>query len=131
MTSSNPYEKIKNLVEVDDDIFAVFSINAEKQLTDLNIAKNANIDEKMIEMIFNEINKYFTTGNFPSHEHDNMILGKPRWQILEYEKLRLLIIYENKVKIVVLIQSDTTLNETADNILGYYYEKDDLPKSLF
>jgi hypothetical protein len=51
---------------------------------------------------------------------------------LEYEKIRLLCIFEINKTVVVLIQSNTTLDETVDNILGYYYEEDDdTPKSLF
>ena len=41
----NKYDKIKHLVEVDDDILAVFSIESSV-LEELYIAKNANIDKK-------------------------------------------------------------------------------------
>ena len=38
---------------------------------------------------------------------------------------------KNKI-VVVLIKSNTSLDETIDNILGYYYEEEeDIPKSLF
>jgi hypothetical protein len=42
------------------------------------------------------------------------------------------IIDKNKI-VVVLIKSNTSLDETVDNILGYYYEEEehDIPKSLF
>jgi hypothetical protein len=48
------------------------------------------------------------------------------------KKIRLLYISEINKTVVVLIKSNTSLDETVDNILGYYYEEeDDIPKSLF
>jgi hypothetical protein len=62
------------------------------------------------------------------------IIGKLKWKVTEYEKIRILqIVNKNKI-VVVLIKSNTTLDETVDNILGYYYEEEeeeDIPKSLF
>ena len=34
------YDKIKHLVEVEDDIFAVFTVNSKGDSNDLTIAKN-------------------------------------------------------------------------------------------
>ena len=33
--------------------------------------------------------------------------------------------------VVVLVKSNTQLRHTIDNILGYYYDVDEMPKSLF
>ncbi|HET8792884.1 MAG TPA: hypothetical protein VFM31_03745, partial [Nitrososphaeraceae archaeon] len=60
------------------------------------------------------------------------ILGRLKWKVTEYEKIRILQIIEIDKIVVVLIKSNTSLDETVDNILGYYYEEeDDIPKSLF
>jgi hypothetical protein len=61
------------------------------------------------------------------------IVGNLKWKVTEYEKIRMLQIIDNNKIVVVLIKSNTTLDETVDNILGYYYEEenDDIPKSLF
>ncbi len=52
-------------------------------------------------------------------------------KILEYERIRILKIYEFDKTIFVLINSNTQLEHTVDNILGYYYDLDEIPKSLF
>ena len=54
-----------------------------------------------------------------------------KWIVLEYDNLRILKIYENDKVIFVLINSNTQLEHTVDNILGYYYDLDEIPKSLF
>ena len=46
------------------------------------------------------------------------------WEVSEYRKLRILKIYEKEKIIVVLIKSNTKLEHTIDNILGYYFESD-------
>ena len=52
---------------------------------------------------------------------------------IEVILLRLIIfkIFEEGKTIFVLINSNTKLEQTVDNILGYYYDLDDIPKSLF
>ena len=44
---------------------------------------------------------------------------------------KLLLIFEKDRVVTVLIKSDTSLHETIDNILGYYFEDEGIPKSLF
>ena len=64
-------------------------------------------------------------------EKANDILGKIKWGVTEYDKIRILKIFEEGKTIFVLINSNTQLEHTVDNILGYYYDLDDIPKSLF
>jgi hypothetical protein len=49
----NKYDKIRHLVEVDDDILTVFSINSmnSPDMKELYIAKNVNIDKNIVEKI--------------------------------------------------------------------------------
>ena len=51
MGSDTSYDKIKHLVEIEDDIFAVFTINSKGEVNDLNIAKNIDIEKRLIENI--------------------------------------------------------------------------------
>ena len=51
---SNSYDKIKHLVEVDDDILAVF-IMISSELKEFYIANNSNIDRAYIDSIVNEL----------------------------------------------------------------------------
>ena len=135
MNSDVSYDKIKHLVEVEDDIFAVFTINTKLEMGDLSIAKNINFERNLIENIFLHLKNYLQKEDEEVEINTNISnrLGKLKWKILEYEQIRILQIFEQDKVVVVLIKSNTTLDETVDNILGYYYDDEEhyTPKSLF
>ena len=132
MSNDASYDKIKHLVEIEDDIFAVFTINSKGEVNDLSIAKNIDIEKRLVEDISTNFKDILKEENEKIIINSSEILGKLKWKIFEYEKIRLLCISEINKTIVVLIKSNTSLDETVDNILGYYYEEeDDIPKSLF
>jgi hypothetical protein len=129
------FDKIKHLVEVDDDILAVFTI-ISSQIKELYIARNSTIDSRYVDLIVNDLGYNKSTGNDISIDKTtqgkkNGILGHLKWKVLEYDNFRILQIYEPDEIIFVLINSNTQLEHTVDNILGYYYESEELPKSLF
>lgn len=134
------YDKIKHLVEVDDDILAVFSLESSA-MKELYIAENADLDKNYIESLIRilELNrtsesegpKTFGLKQESEEEEYNHILGEIKWVVIEYDKIRILKIFENDKIIVVLIKSNTQLEHTVDNILGYYYDLDEIPRSLF
>ena len=137
MNKGNNYDKIKHLVEVDDDILAVFIVMSS-QIKELYIAKNSNINRAYVDSIVNELdlnisteNEKLTTQKAKLESKSKGILGKIKWIVLEYDNLRILKIYESDKIIFVLINSNTQLEHTVDNILGYYYDLDEIPKSLF
>lgn len=119
MSSAN-YNKIRHLVEVDDDTLAVFTVNSgmQKQMENLFIANNANITKEFVDYIFARWQANLKTAKVDT---DNRV-GKLKWTINENERIRTLIIYEKDRFVIVLIKSNKSLSETADNILGYYYE---------
>lgn len=132
---NNTYNKIKHLVEVDDDILAVFTI-ISSQIRELYIAKNSKMDGKYVDLLVNNLgyNKSIdidisTEKNIQDTKKN--LLGNLKWEVLEYDEMRILKIYEPDKIIFVLINSNTQLEHTVDNILGYYYESEELPKSLF
>ncbi len=137
--SDTSYDKIKHLVEIEDDIFAVFTINSGGESYGLTVAKNIDSEKSRVENIYVNFNKILKQDDkiidiFPK-SYSTDILGKVKWKVTEYEKIRILQIIEKDKIVVVLIKSNTTLDETIDNILGYYYEdeeeNDNIPKSLF
>jgi hypothetical protein len=135
LNSDTSYDKIKHLVEIDDDIFAVFTIDSRGDAYGLTVAKNIGIDNSLIENIFTNFNNILKEDDKLIDILTNSsidIVGKLKWKVTEYEKIRILQIVDKNKIVVVLIKSSTTLDETVDNILGYYYEEEeDMPKSLF
>ena len=138
LSSDTSYDKIKHLVEVEDDIFAVFTINSTGEVYNLTVAKNINFEKSLVENIYTNFNKILEqddkiTDIFGNINSSSDILGRLKWKVTEYEKIRILQIADKNKIVVVLIKSSTTLDETVDNILGYYYEEEeeDIPKSLF
>lgn len=132
---NNTYNKIKHLVEVDDDILAVFTI-ISSQIRELYIAKNSKMDGKYVDLLVNNLGYNKSTDIDISTEQNiqdtkKNLLGNLKWEVLEYDQMRILKIYEPDKIIFVLINSNTQLEHTVDNILGYYYESEELPKSLF
>lgn len=119
------YDKIKHLVEVDDDILGVFTVTLGSQhhIEDLSIAENANITKEFVDYIFDRLQYNFRN---TKEDTDNR-MGRLKWTINENELIRTLIIYEKDRFVIALIKSNTSLSETVDNILGYYYEPEGLP----
>jgi hypothetical protein len=72
-----------------------------------------------------------TTSGKKTQSNIRSILGKLKWIVLECENLRILKIYESDKIVFVLINSNTSLEHTIENILGHYYEMDEIAKSLF
>lgn len=131
----NKYDKIRHLVEVDDDILAVFSLVSDK-IEELYIAENSNLDKSYIDSLirYGNLIESMEIENQQTKtikQKDNEFLGKLKWIVFEYENLRILKIYELDKFVFVLIKSNTQLAYTVDNILGYYYDLDEIPKSLF
>ena len=137
LSTDTSYDKIKHLVEIEDDIFAVFTIDSTGETYDLTVAKNINYENSLVENIYNNFKNIIKQDDkitdILTNSSSSDILGRLKWKVTEYEKIRILQIADKNKIVVVLIKSSTTLDETVDNILGYYYEEDedDIPKSLF
>lgn len=117
------YHKIKHLVEVEDDILAVFSMSPDKhdQIENLSIAKNANLTADLVDNIFKALKDKLDT---KSETKIGNVISHLKWTIYETDPVRILIIYETDCSVIVLIKSKTNLSETVDNILGYYYDRE-------
>jgi hypothetical protein len=113
------YNKIKHLVEVDDDIMSVFTVSfRDPHIENLAIAENANITKDFVNQIF-----FKYKANFRNEiEETNSVVGHLKWSVQETDRIRILIIYEKDQCVIVLVKSNISLSESVDNILGYYYE---------
>lgn len=128
---SSSYDKAKHIVEVDEKIMAVFVVNPDGNISDLFIAEDAKIDRSMVESVRSALNLKFE--NNQEQRTNPSILGEHLWDILEYDKIRVIKIYELNRLLVVLAQSHTSPGEVAETVLGYLHESDEAekPKSLF
>jgi hypothetical protein len=130
-SSSSSYDKAKHIVEIDEKIMAVFIMNPDGNISDLFIAEDAKIDRSMVETVRLGLNLKFQN-NQEQRRTNSSSLGEHLWDISEYDKIRVIKIYESNRLIVVLAQSHTYPREVADTVLGYLYEsQEEQPKSLF
>ncbi len=131
-SSSSSYDKAKHIVEVDEKILAVFVVNPDRNISDLFIAEDAKIDKSMVESVRSALNLKFEN-NQEQRTSQSLILGEHLWDVLEYDKIRVIKIYELNRLLVVLAQSHTSPGEVAETVLGYLHESDEdvQPKSLF
>jgi hypothetical protein len=132
-SSSSSYDKAKHIVEVDKNIVAVFIIKPDGNISDLFIAEDAKIiDSSMVESVRSDLNLKFERNKEEQRRTNPSSLGEHLWDISEYDKIRVIKIYESNRLIVVLAQSHTSPGEVADTVLGYLFESDEeQPKSLF
>jgi hypothetical protein len=123
------YDKVKHIVEVDERILAVYVIDFVGKMSDLFIAEDANIDRSFIETVQSSLNIRF---EMEQERINKQPLGKHLWSIIEYDKVRIIEIYESTRLIVVLAKSHLPPGDIADTVLGYLYEsEEDQPRSLF
>lgn len=123
------YDKAKHIVEVDEKILAVFIVDSTGKISDLFIAEDANIERSFIETVRSTLNIRFEDGEERTKEQP---LGKHLWDILEYDKMRIIKIYESDRLIVVLAKSHSSPGDIAETVLGYLYEsEEDHLRSLF
>lgn len=123
------YDKAKHIVEVDEKILAVFIVDSAGKKSDLFIAEDANIERSFIETVRSTLNIRFEDGEERTKEQP---LGKHLWDILEYDKMRIIKIYESDRLIVVLAKSHSSPGDIAETVLGYLYEsEEDHLRSLF
>jgi hypothetical protein len=111
---------------------AVFVVNPDRNISDLFIAEDAKIDKSMVESVRSALNLKFEN-NQEQRTSQSLILGEHLWDVLEYDKIRVIKIYELNRLLVVLAQSHTSPGEVAETVLGYLHESDEdvQPKSLF
>jgi hypothetical protein len=123
------YDRAKHVVEVDERILAVFIVDSTGNISDLFVAADANINHSFIETIRTILNIRFEGKNESIKDQP---LGQHLWDILEYDKVRIIKIYESERLIVVLAKSHSSPGDIAETVLGYLYEsEDEQPKSLF
>src|SRR5215207_955487 len=91
LSADTSYDKIKHLVEIEDDIFAVFTINSAGEAYGLTVAKNIDFETSLVENIYANFNKIVKQDDkidiLTNSSSD--ILGRLKWKVTEYEKIRI------------------------------------------
>ena len=131
MSSFSSYDKVKHIVEVDENILAFFIVDSAGKISDLFIADDANIDNSYVQAIQSNLKLRFVKEEEIEENADS--LGKHIWDISEYDKIRVIKIYESNRLIVVLAKSHIDPGDVSQTVLDYLYESDDdrQPPSLF
>ena len=120
------YDKAKHIVEVDEKILAVFIVHPAGSISDLFIADNANIELSFVEKVRDTLDIKFEGRQAPQPLKTHL------WDVLEYDTIRIIKIYEPDRLIVVLAKSHTSPGDIAQTVLGYLYEPEEQqPKNLF
>ena len=116
-------------MEVDEKILAVFIIDSNGKMSDLFIAPDAKIDRSFIDTIKSRLNIKMEIVEEIAEEEEVQpsinLLGRHLWDISEYDKMRVIKIYESNRMIVVLAKSHTSPGDVAETVLGYIYESDE------
>jgi hypothetical protein len=127
------YDKVKHIVEVDENILAVFIVDPVGKISDLFIAGDAIIDNSYVQAIQSNLKLRFMKEE--EEKGQTNLLGKHIWDISEYDKMRVIEIYESNRLIVVLAKSHIDPGDVSESVLGYLHESDDddasQPPSLF
>ena len=58
MSSDTSYDKIKHLVEIEDDIFAVFTIDSRGDANGLTVAKNIDLKRVLLKIYLLTLTRY-------------------------------------------------------------------------
>src|ERR687892_2320598 len=111
------YDKVKHIVEVDENILAVFIVDSAGKISDLFIAPDAEIDNSFVQTIRSNLNLKFV-------EEEANSVGKHIWDISEYDKIRVIKIYESNRLIIVLAKSHIDPGDVSESVLGYLHESD-------
>ena len=123
------YEKVKHIVEVDEKILAVFTVDSNGNTSDVFIAPDSNIDRSFIETLRLSLDLKFKTieksAALEEEKPRSNVLGKHLWDISEYDKIRVITIYEANRLIIVLAKCHSPPGDTANTVLGYIYESNE------
>ena len=130
------YDRVRHLVDIDENIFAVFVIDPAGNISEVFIAPNSELDRSRIEKIKSLLDiKYATVSERQDAES---LIGRHKWDVLEYDKFKFIKLYPGgnvDHKMIVIIAACTKdPGEVADSVVGYMNvseEEEQPPVNLF
>lgn len=131
------YERIQRLVEVDEHIYAAFVADPAGEISELFIAPDSDIDRAKIEKIAQTVD-IKSVKKSEKDTTENSIVGRHKWDVLEYEKFKFIKLYPNGNRdqrtIVVIAACTKDPGDVVDSVIGYMDEsegKEEAPINLF
>lgn len=85
------YERVRHLVDVDENIFAVFVIGQAGSISELYIASNSELDKSKIERITSILD--IKPATISEKEDAESLIGRHKWDVLEYDKFKFIKLY--------------------------------------
>lgn len=130
------FERIKNLVDIDDNIFAALVVEPAGEISELFIATDSDLDNEKIEKIAESIDIKSTKKT--EGDSTGSIVGRHKWDVLEYEKFKFIKLYPGgnlaRKMIVVIAACTKDPGDVVDSVIGYMDEsegKEETPINLF
>lgn len=129
------YGKVQHSVDIDENVFAAFVIDSDEHISEVYVAPDSDLDKSKIEKIRLAFDiKYHTA----SKVNAKSLLGKHKWDVMEYDKLKFIRIYpdgnlEHKMMVVVAACTKDPM-DVVDSVIGYMNEsekEEELPVNLF
>ena len=130
------FERVQHLVEIDEKIFAAFVIDRSGNISELFIAQSSELDRSKIEKISSALD--IRSIAVADNETVESLLGRHKWDVLEYDKFKFIKLYPNgnlnQKMIVVIAASTKDAGDVADTVIGYMNDSDqneEPPSNLF
>ena len=133
------FERVHHLVEIDENIFAAFVIDRSGNISELFIAPGSEFDRSKIEKISSVLDiRSIAAAEKEAVEAVEGLLGRHRWDVLEYDKFKFINLYPvgnlDQKMIVVIAASTKDTGDVADTVIGYMNDSEqneELPYNLF
>lgn len=132
------YERIKDLVDIDDNIYAALVVEPAGEISELFVASDSDLDKEKIEKIAKSIDIKSTKKMEGDSAGSTEIVGRHKWDVLEYEKFKFIKLYPGgnlAHKMIVVIAACTKdPGDVVDSVIGYMDEsegKEEAPINLF
>jgi hypothetical protein len=133
------FERVQHLVEIDENIFAAFVIDRSGNISELFIAPGSEFDRSKIEKISSVLDiRSIAAAEKEAVEAVEGLLGRHRWDVLEYDKFKFINLYPvgnlDQKMIVVIAASTKDTGDVADTVIGYMNDSEqneELPSNLF
>jgi hypothetical protein len=130
------FERVRNLVEIDENIFAAFVIDRSGNVSELFIAPGSEFDRSKIENVISALDIKSIAA--AEKEAVESLLGRHRWDVLEYDKFKFINLYPvgnlDQKMIVVIAACSKDTGDVADTVIGYMNDSEqseELPSNLF